>query len=94
MTSKISPTDLAQSLLEQEATANKRLSETQAEIAAMKAKLAALEIHHDEHTAIRKKVAWFAKENGVSYDVMMTKYALNRLLQMKEELLTLRELSA
>ena len=93
MTSKRLSTDPAHTLAllqEQEATANKRLAETQADIAKGKAYVDALKKHHFEHRDITNKVQWFARENNVSFEEMMAQYAWNRLLVMKKELITLR----
>ena len=79
-------------LQEQEALANKNLAATQADIAKGKALIETLKKHHYEHSVITEKVAWFARENNVSFEEMMARYAWNRLLWMKEEkkLITLR----
>ena len=78
-------------LQEQEANAIKLLSETRARIAVTQTELAALEFHHDQRTKTHDKIRWIANKEGVSFHQMMHKYAWNRLLEMEEELISLRK---
>ena len=90
MTSEISSTrHTLAALKEREVLANKRLADTQAEIAAMKTELATLMQHHYEHGVICERVARFARENKVSVDEMMARFACNRLVEMRKQLDTL-----
>ena len=93
MTTQSLSTDQSSSLLllqEKENLVNKELAYVQADISGMQSRLDALKKHYREHDAIYEKVSAFAQENRVSFDEMMTQYALNRIVMMKKELITLR----
>jgi hypothetical protein len=94
MTSKSSfanPSRALLSLQKTEHDVNKRLADTQAEIAGMKTRLAALKQYKYEEDVICERVLGWAEEKGVSFNEMMTQYALNRLATINKKLVTRRD---
>ena len=77
-------------LQEKEDTVIKELAHTQYDIHDLQTRLDALKKYYYEHDTIREKVFLFAEENRVSFEQIMTQYALNRIVMMKKEIGTLR----
>ena len=78
-------------LQEKEDAVIKELAQMQAEIPHLQTRLVALKKYYAEYDAIRGKVSSVAEKNMVSFDQMMTQYALNRIVTMKKEIITLRD---
>lgn len=93
MTSQSFSTDQSSALLalqEKEILVNKELAWVQSGIPDLQTRLDALMKYYSEHDSIHQKVSAFAVENRVSFEEIMTQYALNRIVMMKKEIDTLR----